>query len=86
MLLTLPLVLALVAAPAVAHDHGEARLFVIRSQLAQAGPNPIVFSGDSIVEATLLPAEICGHRVINAGRPAAHQHSRGSSASPEFHQ
>ncbi|MDE5451340.1 hypothetical protein GWE18_00420 [Bradyrhizobium sp. CSA112] len=56
-----------VAGPATAHDHTEVRIFVIRSQLAQAGANSIVFVGDSIVESALLPAEICGHRVVNAG-------------------
>lgn len=63
----LPLIFALVSSAAVAHDHAEARIFVIRSQLAQAGPDPIVFAGDSIVESALLPEEICGHRVVNAG-------------------
>ncbi|MGY3535424.1 SGNH/GDSL hydrolase family protein [Bradyrhizobium sp. USDA 4452] len=57
----------LIAGSACAHDHLEARLFVIRSQLAQAGPAPVVFGGDSITEAALLPAEVCGHRVVNAG-------------------
>ncbi|WP_139485003.1 SGNH/GDSL hydrolase family protein [Bradyrhizobium ivorense] len=52
---------------ASAHDHLEARLFVIRSQLSQAGPSPVVLGGDSIVEAALLPAEVCGHRIVNAG-------------------
>jgi lysophospholipase L1-like esterase len=62
------LVAVFLTLPAVsAHDHLEARLFVIRSQLAQAGAAPIVFGGDSIVESALLPAEICGHRVVNAG-------------------
>ncbi|WP_456753623.1 SGNH/GDSL hydrolase family protein [Bradyrhizobium sp. USDA 4461] len=63
----LMLILALSTSTASAHDHLEARLFAIRSQLAQAGPSPIVFGGDSIVESALLPAEVCGHRVVNAG-------------------
>jgi len=58
---------AVVAGAVSAHDHLETRLFIIRSQLAQAGPDPIVFGGDSITEAELLPADVCGHRVINAG-------------------
>lgn len=61
------LIAALSASAASAHDHLETRLFVIRSQLAQAGPSPVIFGGDSIVESALLPAEVCGHRVVNAG-------------------
>jgi len=41
----------LTATTAVAHDHVEARIFVIRVQPAQAAPKPIVFIGDRIVEA-----------------------------------
>jgi lysophospholipase L1-like esterase len=48
------------------HHRLDVRLFVIRSQLAQA-PRPIVFIGDSITEAALLPSTICGHLVVNAG-------------------
>ncbi|MFX7086582.1 SGNH/GDSL hydrolase family protein, partial [Acinetobacter baumannii] len=29
--------------------------------------NPIVFLGDSITEAAVLPRAICGHLVVNAG-------------------
>lgn len=61
------LVAALSASAVSAHDHLEARLFVIRSQLDQAGSSPIVFGGDSIVESALLPEQVCGHRVVNAG-------------------
>jgi lysophospholipase L1-like esterase len=52
---------------ALAHDHLESRLFVIRSQLVQAGPSSVVFAGDSITEAALLPASVCGRTVVNAG-------------------
>jgi hypothetical protein len=44
----------------------DIRVFVIRSQLSQAD-HPVVFIGDSITEAALLPASICGRGVINAG-------------------
>lgn len=67
MLRALPLIIVLSAASANAHDHLEARLFVIRSQIVQAGPSPVIFGGDSITEAALLPAQVCGHRIINAG-------------------
>lgn len=63
----LALIVALSTATVSAHDHLEARLFVIRSQLAQARTAPVIFGGDSITEAALLPSEVCGHRIINAG-------------------
>jgi lysophospholipase L1-like esterase len=44
----------------------DVRLFMIRSMLAQA-QDPIVFLGDSITEAALLPSSICGRPVVNAG-------------------
>lgn len=47
-------------------DRIPIREFMIRSQMAQA-TSPIVFVGDSITEAALLPSKICGHDVINAG-------------------
>jgi lysophospholipase L1-like esterase len=46
--------------------HTETRLWVIRSMLSRVA-SPIVVMGDSIVEAALLPSEISGHPVINAG-------------------
>jgi hypothetical protein len=48
------------------HEHFEARLAVIRSQLSRV-KRPIVVLGDSIVESALLPPSLCGHPVINAG-------------------
>lgn len=53
MLRAILLIFALVS-PAAAHDHAEIRIFVIRSQLAQAGPAPIVFVGDSIIDGVHL--------------------------------
>jgi lysophospholipase L1-like esterase len=47
-------------------DRIDARVFMIRSQLAQAEA-PIVIAGDSLTEAALLPSSICGHPVVNAG-------------------
>ena len=61
------LLFALLFAPAFGHEHSDVRVFMIRSQIDQAGPDPIVFVGDSITEAARLPAEICGHPVVNAG-------------------
>lgn len=48
------------------HQHNALRQFVVRSEIAQK-PDAILFAGDSITEAALLPASICGHPVINAG-------------------
>jgi lysophospholipase L1-like esterase len=48
------------------HKHDDIREFVIRSEIAQM-PEAVLFVGDSITEAALLPASICGHPVINAG-------------------
>lgn len=44
----------------------DVRLFMIRSQIAQA-KNPIILIGDSITEAAQLPSSVCGHDIINAG-------------------
>lgn len=48
------------------HARIEVRTFTINSQISQAR-DPVVFVGDSITEAALLPATICGKPVINAG-------------------
>jgi lysophospholipase L1-like esterase len=50
----------------VDHEHSVAREFMITAHLARA-ESPIVFLGDSITEAAVLPDAICGHPVINAG-------------------
>jgi lysophospholipase L1-like esterase len=51
-------------------DGGNRRLDIrrsmISSKLAQAD-RPIVIMGDSITEAALFPASVCGHPTINAG-------------------
>ena len=48
------------------HEHFEARLAVIRSQLSRVR-KPIIVMGDSIVESALLPPLLCGRPIINAG-------------------
>jgi lysophospholipase L1-like esterase len=53
------------------HQHNVVRQFMVRSQIAQR-PDAILFAGDSITEAALLPGSICGHPVINAGLGGAH--------------
>ena len=52
--------------PSASHEHFEARLAVIKSQLSRV-KKPIIVMGDSIVESALLPTSLCGHAVINAG-------------------
>jgi len=52
--------------PSLGHLHSDVRLWMIKSQLSRV-EHPIIVMGDSIVEAALLPKEICGHPVINAG-------------------
>lgn len=44
----------------------DIRMFVIRSQLAQA-ERPVIIMGDSIAEAGRFPSSVCGHDIINAG-------------------
>jgi lysophospholipase L1-like esterase len=50
----------------VAHEHSDARLFMIKAHLARA-TSPIVVLGDSITEAATFPEAICNHPVVNAG-------------------
>jgi lysophospholipase L1-like esterase len=50
----------------VGHEHSTVREVIIAMQLART-KSPIVFLGDSITEAAILPDSICGHSVINAG-------------------
>lgn len=50
----------------VFHEHGLARLTVIRNQLRQT-PGAIVVLGDSRIESAALPGFQCGHPVVNAG-------------------
>jgi len=50
----------------VGHEHSVVREFVIASHIARA-KSPVVFLGDSITEAAVLPDSVCGHPVINAG-------------------
>ncbi len=65
------------------HKHDDVRQFVVRSTIAQT-PGAILFVGDSITEAALLPASICGHPVINAGLGGADSGSYLSFAKLTF--
>lgn len=52
--------------PPMNHEHFEARLSIIRSQLSRA-KSPVIILGDSIVESATFPNDVCGHDIINAG-------------------
>jgi len=52
--------------PEAGHLHTDIRLWMIKSKLSRV-KSPIIVMGDSIVEASILPSEIGGHPVINAG-------------------
>lgn len=46
--------------------HNQMREDQIGSELANA-VHPVVFIGDSVTERAQLPADICGHSIVNAG-------------------
>jgi lysophospholipase L1-like esterase len=50
----------------IQNERLQIRSIMIKSQISQAD-DPVVFVGDSIVEAALLPQDIDGHRTVNAG-------------------
>jgi lysophospholipase L1-like esterase len=51
---------------AIAVSHRQARQLVLHYTLSRVD-NPIILVGDSIVEASTLPRELCGHPIVNAG-------------------
>jgi lysophospholipase L1-like esterase len=55
-------------------NHTDIRIFAIKNQIAQS-LNPVVVVGDSITEGALLPSEVCGKTVINAGIGGTDTHS-----------
>jgi lysophospholipase L1-like esterase len=56
----------ILAAADVSHKHVEVREFIISSQITRV-QDPVIVVGDSVTEAAILPTQICGHSVINAG-------------------
>lgn len=48
------------------HVHADVRRAIIAQQLGRV-QSPIVVLGDSLIEATTFPRDICGHPVVNAG-------------------
>ena len=55
-------------------DHRSMRQLIVHYNLARVD-DPIVMLGDSIVEAAMLPANACGHPIVNAGLAGAGTHS-----------
>lgn len=51
---------------AIADSHRQARQLVLHYTLSRVD-DPIILLGDSITEASTLPREFCGHRIVNAG-------------------
>jgi len=51
---------------AIADSHRQARQLVLHYTLSRVD-HPIILLGDSITEASTLPREFCGHRIVNAG-------------------
>ena len=51
---------------AVAESHRRSRQTILYYTLSRID-NPIIVLGDSIVEASTLPRELCGHAIVNAG-------------------
>jgi hypothetical protein len=56
----------LLAAADVSHKHVDVREFIISSQISRV-QDPVIIVGDSVTEAAILPIQLCGHPVINAG-------------------
>jgi len=51
---------------AIADSHRQARQLILHYTLSRVD-DPIILLGDSITEASTLPREFCGHRIVNAG-------------------
>ena len=51
---------------AISDSHRRARQIILYYTLSRID-NPIIILGDSIVEASTLPRELCGHTIVNAG-------------------
>ena len=50
----------------ISESHRQARQIILYFTLSRVD-NPIIIVGDSIVEASTLPRELCGHAIVNAG-------------------
>ena len=54
----------------VSESHRRTRQVILHYTLSRMD-NPIIIVGDSIVEASTLPREVCGHALVNAGLDGA---------------
>jgi lysophospholipase L1-like esterase len=54
----------------VSDSHRHTRQVILYYTLSRVD-NPIIILGDSIVEASTLPRELCGHAIVNAGLDGA---------------
>jgi lysophospholipase L1-like esterase len=56
--------------PSISDSHRQTRQIILYYTLSRVD-NPIIIVGDSIVEASTLPRELCGHAIVNAGLDGA---------------
>jgi lysophospholipase L1-like esterase len=54
----------------ISNSHRQTRQIILYYTLSRVD-NPIIIVGDSIVEASTLPRELCGHAIVNAGLDGA---------------
>jgi lysophospholipase L1-like esterase len=54
----------------ISESHRRSRQVILYYTLSRV-ENPIIIVGDSIVEASTLPRELCGHAIVNAGLEGA---------------
>jgi len=54
----------------ISDSHRRTRQIILHYTLSRVD-NPIIIVGDSIVEASILPRELCGHAIVNAGLDGA---------------
>ena len=62
--------ISIVKKQAFAESHRRSRQNILYYTLSRTD-NPIIVLGDSIVEASTLPRELCGHAIVNAGLEGA---------------
>jgi lysophospholipase L1-like esterase len=54
----------------ISDSHRRTRQIILHYTLSRV-ENPVIIVGDSIVEASALPRELCGHAIVNAGLDGA---------------
>ena len=62
--------LSYVRKQSISASHRRARQVILYYTLSRVA-DPIIIVGDSIVEASTLPRELCGHAIVNAGLEGA---------------